>query len=126
MAIEQERTAEPIHEMADLFLDRTMVWPVGLFNAFLELALADGTPPKIAVLLRARGDDPEPTASPCGDAATTNSVDHRRIDLIFGSIAIYRRARSAGDHRAATALPGPPDQAIDERVLESGKRRLAR
>src|SRR4051812_19367473 len=52
-------------------------------------------------------------------------MDHRRVDFVLRSIAVHRRARRPRDDGSATALHRAPDQAVDQRILKRGQRRLA-
>src|SRR5690348_4746782 len=122
MTIEQQRAAEAVDQQGELRLDRLVVRPVGLTQALVELLAADRPPPQIAMLLSARGDDPEPAARPCAHAAAAGAVHHRGIDLVLGTVAIHRRAGAARDHRSATALERSPHEPIDQRVLERRQR----
>jgi hypothetical protein len=121
MAVDQKRAAEAVEQKRQLLLDRAVVRPVRLVKTLDQLKRGDRPSPQIAMLLRSRGDDPEPAARPRRHASAPRAVDHRRVDVVLGPVAIDRRPRSARDNRSAAALQRPPDQPVDERVLEAGE-----
>jgi hypothetical protein len=45
MAIDQQRTAEPVEQQADLLIDGAVEGPMGLVEAIAELVRADRTAP---------------------------------------------------------------------------------
>ena len=77
------------------------------------------------MLLRSRRNDSKPAAGPSADPVAARALNHGRIDLVFGAVAINRGTRSPRDHRPAAALERAPYEPVDERILEHGQRRLA-
>jgi hypothetical protein len=117
MAVEKERTAEPVKQDRQLGLDRSVVWPMGLGEPLIELLGADCTTPQIPMLRSAGWNDPEAAACSGADASPPSAVNDRRIDFVFAPIAVDRSAWCAGDHSTATPLERAPYQAIDERIF---------
>ena len=118
MAIQQQRAAEPVEKQSNLLFKRAMIWPVGSFQPFVELCLADRTPPEETVLLRAGRDNTKSAASTGSGSPPVRPFYHRRIDLILAAVAIYGRPRRPGDDCADTALHRAPDQPVDQRILQ--------
>ena len=102
-----------------------MIGSVGLGDPLLELGQSNRAAPQIAVLLRPRGNDAEAAAGAGRHMAAARAVDHRWVHLVLGPVAIDRRPGGPGDHRSATPLHGPPDQPVDQRVLERGESGLS-
>src|SRR5207302_8722876 len=112
--VEQEGATEAVEQERKLRRDRLMIGPVRLSDPFVELAPADRAAPEIAVLLRPRRHDAETAAGAGGHQTTPSAVDNRRIDFVFGAIAVDCRAGGAGDYRAAASLHRAPHQPVDQ------------
>jgi hypothetical protein len=48
--------------------------------------------------------------------------DDSRVDLVFGAVAIDGGSRRLGDDRAGAVAHRPPDETVDERILERRQR----
>jgi hypothetical protein len=99
-----------------------MIRPMRLVEPLIELLLADRTAPKESMLGRSRRNDPKPAAGAGGQPFAATALDDRRVDLLFGAIAIDRGSRRSRDHGADAALDCPPGEPIDEGIFEQGQR----
>ena len=77
----------------DLPCDRLVIGAVRQLEALLELLAVDRPAPKMAVLLRSSGNDAEPAAGAGRQRTQAGAVDHRRVDLVLGAVAIDRGTR---------------------------------
>lgn len=123
MTIDQKRAAESAQEKRKLVLDRSMIGSVRLIEPLEQLNRGDWPSPEISVLLSARRHDPETAASARRDPSAPGTIDDRRVDVVFGAVAVDRGPWGACDDRSAATFKRPPDQPIDERILEHLKRR---
>jgi hypothetical protein len=125
MTVEQERAAEAVEQERNLFVEGSVIRTVRLVEPFAELRGCDRAVPEIAVLLGSGGYDAEAAARAGGDPRPARAFHDRGVDLVFAPVAVDRRPRRPGDHRAGAAPDRAPHQAIDERILERRKHRLA-
>jgi hypothetical protein len=117
MAIEKQRAAEPVQEKRKLVVDRGMIGTMDLVDSRTELRVRDRAAPQMSMLLRTSGNDPETAARPSGDAGPACSLDHGRVDLILGAVAVDGCARRSGDHRPGAAADSAPGEPVDERIF---------
>ena len=127
MAIEQQRAAEAVEQQRRA-APRSPGDRAGAPGSSRSSSWSrrDRPPPQIAVLLRPRRDDAEPAARPRADPAAAGAVDHRRVDLVLGAVAIDRGARRAGDDRAAARAAARATPAGRPAGPRARQRRLAR
>ena len=86
------------------------------------MSTGDRTPPQITVMRGARRNDPESAAGARAEAIASAALDHRRVDLVLGAVAVDRRSRCPCDHRSDAALERAPDEPVDEGILEARQR----
>ena len=125
MAVEQERTAEPVEKQRELCFDRFMVGAMSLVEPLVQLFGSNGAAPEIAVLRGPARNDAEAASCTRADAVSPRALDHRRIDLILAAIAVDRGAWRSCNDRAAAALESTPHETVDKWVFERRQRRLA-
>jgi hypothetical protein len=77
------------------------------------------------VLLGPSRNDAKAAACTGTDPAAPCPVDDRRINIVFGTVAVDGGARRSRNYRTAPPLEGAPHQAVDQWIFKRCQRRLA-
>ena len=125
MAIEQERAAEAIEQLAKQRLNGFVIGAVRLAETLIELLWRDRATPEVSMLLCAGRDDAESASCAGADPPPAGTIDNRGIDVVFRPVAVNCGSRRSSNHAAAAALQCTPDQPVDQRVLQRAQRRLS-
>ena len=125
MAVEEERAAETIEELTEQCFNGFVVRAVSQAEALLELLGRNGPAPEITMLLCASRNDAKTTACTGADSPAPCPVNDRRIDIVFGTVAVDGGTRGSCDNGAAAPLQGTPHEAIDEGIFERRQRAFA-
>ena len=122
MAVQKQGATKSVEEEPELGLDCFVIRSMGLREPLIELFEADRSPPEVSVLRSSCRNDTEASAGSSANPAAADTIDYRRIDLIFCAVAIDRRTRGSSNDSTAAALQCPPDQAVDQRVFKRRQR----
>ena len=77
------------------------------------------------MLLGPGWDDAQAATRPSTYPSAARTIDHRRVNFVFGAVAIDRGSRCPGNHGAAATLERAPYQPVHQRVFENSQRRFA-
>src|SRR5512141_840528 len=110
MAVEQQRAAEPVEQTIELLLDCKMIGPMRLGQPLLQLVTGDRLSPQRAVGRRSSRHNSESATGAGAKRGKRAGPDDRRVDLVFGTIAVDRRSGRLRDDRAHALV----DRALDQ------------
>ena len=121
MAVEQQCAAEFVEQALELLLDRTMIGAMRLGQPLLQLITGDRLPPQRAVGRRSSRHNSESAAGSGAKRGKGAGPDDRRVDLVFGAIAVDRGSGRLRDDCAHTLVDRALDKVVHQRVFKRGR-----